>query len=96
MSDDPKKLAKAIVNFNPLHDGDFDDDWAEDATTVSKAYLALRTRVEELERAAWWALGHSPKGLPEFPAREPGDPAYWWRRQFRKIANMPDKMPGRR
>jgi hypothetical protein len=52
MADDAKKLAKAIIDFNPLRDGDFDDDWAEDAVTVSEAYLALLTRVEELERAA--------------------------------------------
>lgn len=42
--------AREIVNFNPLHDGDFDDEWAEKAQRVAHALLSS-PRVEGLSHA---------------------------------------------
>lgn len=52
MSDDSAvEKAKAIAAFNPLTDGDFDDDWCEDAMEVARALLSSQSQVERMREA---------------------------------------------
>lgn len=45
---------------------------------------ALRERGDRLKEAILWALGRR----DEFPPRQPGQGAYWWRRELGKRADL--------
>lgn len=57
-------FAERIANFNPLRDGDFDDDWAEEAIFVARALLSTSSREEVLREALERISWNEPEGTP--------------------------------
>lgn len=53
-----------------------------DADALRAQLAAANERAERAEKAIAWALGES----DEFPPREPGQGAYWWRTELRRRA----------
>lgn len=72
-----------------------DIDRAEKLASLYQSRLneepADRTRIDQLERAIRWALGEIPEGAPPLGRRHEGEPADWWRKKLRDLAELPEK-----
>lgn len=60
------------------------------ADSTSKAWKAAQERISRLEEAVKWALGEG----EHFPARSPGEGAYWWRTELRNRAALQPAQQG--
>lgn len=59
--------------------------WDGSAEDVTDAIVALKSeREDRLESAIRWALGET----DEFPPREEGQGAYWWRKELRERSGL--------
>jgi hypothetical protein len=52
--------------------------------TLIKELAVAREALERYESAIRWALGEG----DDFPMREPGEGAYWWRNELRRRAAL--------
>lgn len=59
----------------------------DDLRTLLASHAAQAERIASLEAAIRWALGES----DDFPTRETGQGAYWWRTELRRLAILSGK-----